>query len=337
MALSLNDIIAQFSTATSDANKANQQRFQAALDALSAAQTGNTEAYNNAFSLLDSLGSTSRQNIASAATKAEGAGTQNTISSGLFNTTMLDSVLRDVAAKKQSSLTELEQAIAGQKSGLLTAQAGANTNIAGLISSLYGSAFDNAPDASLWAKLATQAQSTPTGKITTRSSSSNPLSDMTDTMNNTTAPSGTSPTSVMVTGTPSGKTWGNDSQVVDNTPATGGLRWEGNTLTNEPMDVSQPEQTTDEYGGGAINEALGSDWLTSSEGTSPFEDLLSPANPSGMLPENRNDASSLYDYIKNNPNSGIPEIGESYMYKSIWRTMGQDPAIDMVAWSAFMK
>jgi hypothetical protein len=204
---------------------------------------------------------------------------------------MLDSILRDVAAKKESSLTELEQAIAGQKSDLLTAQASANTNIAGLISGLYGSAFDNAPDASMWAQLATQAQAAPKATVSSRGMSSS-LSSMTDTMSKTTPSTGVSAPreAVMVTGTPSGKTWGSESMNVpqSTSPAQGGVRWEDNVLTNEPM-KSEPEQpAASEYGGGAINKALGSDWLTSSEGTTPLENLLKPANPSEMLPENRN-------------------------------------------------
>jgi hypothetical protein len=338
MALTLNDIINQFSTATTSANDANQQRFQAALDALTATQTGNTEAYNQASSLLDQLGVTSMRNINESAIKAQGSGTQNTISSGLYNTTMLDSMLRDIAAKKEAATTELGQAISGQKAQLLASQASANTGIAGLISNLYGSAYDNAPDAALWAKLATESQSAPKATVTSRGSSSSSLSSMTDSMDRATPSAGVSTPkeAVMVTGTPSGKTWGNDTMTAPNTQSSGGggVHWEGNALVSDGMSVPQPPSDTNE---GSLNKLLGSDWLNSDTAKQPMEDLLKPADPSAMLPENRIDASSLYDYLKNNPNSGIPKIGESYMYKSIWRTMGQDPAIDMAAWSAFMK
>jgi hypothetical protein len=313
MATTLNDIIAQFSTATSDANKANQARFQAALDALGAAQTGNTDAYNQAFGLLDSLGSTSRQNISDLATKAQGAGTQNTISGGLFNTTMLDSILRDVAAKKESSLTELEQAIAGQKSGLLTAQAGADTNIAGLISSLYGSAFDNAPDASMWAQLATQSQSSPTGRtMTTRS---NPLSDMTDTMSNTTSSSGVSDPreAVMVTGTPSGRTWGNDPQTVDNTPATP-VNWDtaltpedtGEDATDGGMSFDQWASTTS-GDTGAIGQ-MADDMLGQlGLGDMSASDLLGIETPTEPMAGEDPDTA---EYIKQHPNATAKEIAD---------------------------
>jgi hypothetical protein len=133
---------------------------------------------------------------------------------------------------------------------------------------------------------------------------------MTDTMSKTTPSTGVSAPreAVMVTGTPSGKTWGSESMNVpqSTSPAQGGVRWEDNVLTNEPM-KSEPEQpAASEYGGGAINKALGSDWLTSSEGTTPLENLLKPANPSEMLPEPSASPSSTPQDL-----TSVPKPGEN--------------------------
>jgi hypothetical protein len=124
----------------------------------------------------------------------------------------------------------------------LTQGANANTQAAASISDLYKSAYDNAPDAGLWAKLATEASSTPKGKVT--NSSSRGLSDMTDTMSNTTPSSGvtTPASSVMVTGTPTGSTWGSTpTPVADTSPATP-VNWD-TALT--PEDTGSSDTTAD--------------------------------------------------------------------------------------------
>jgi len=241
--MTFDEIMAQFSTATNAANAANKERFDASLDLLTNSQLASSDAYKQAYDLLGNLGSTSRIKISDAATKAEGSATQNATSGGLYNTTMLDSMLRDVAAGKQSSLTDLEAAIAAQKAELLTQGASANTQAAASISDLYKSAYDNAPDAAIWANLATQASATPTGRVT--NSSSRGLSDVTDTMSNTTPSGGvtTPSSSVMVTGTPTGSTWGSSpTPVADTSPATP-VNWD-TALTQEDTG----DDTTDTSG-----------------------------------------------------------------------------------------
>jgi hypothetical protein len=242
--MTFDEIMEQFASSTSSANAANKARFNEALELLTGTQASSEDAYRQAYDLLGNLGATSRMKIGDAATKAEGQGTQSAVSGGLYNTTMLDSVLRDIASGKESALTDLESAVAAQKSSLLTQGADVNTQIASSISDLYKSAYDNAPNAQMWAELATQASSAPSGKYSSGGGSRG-LNDVTDTMNQSSSSGGVGTVYPHFEGSgePTGSTWGSEpttpSQVSPNA-----LRWEGNTLTNMPQSTSELQDTS---------------------------------------------------------------------------------------------
>jgi hypothetical protein len=177
---------------------------------------------------------------------------------------------------------------------------------------------------------------------------------MTDTMSKTTPSTGVSAPSeaVMVTGTPSGKVWGNDPQTVDNTPATP-VNWDtalthedtGEDATDEGMSFDQWATTTS--GDTGVTGQMADDMLgqlglgdaTAGEllGTElPTSDTQDPDTALYMSQHPNATAKEVADWVASVKAQKNPmKQGQQYMYKSRWQAWGQNPAIDQAAYPQY--
>jgi hypothetical protein len=159
--MTFDEIMSSYDAAVAAANKANEARYNKAVAALASAQTRSSELYGQADQLLTGLGTTRNDQINTDTTQAKAATQQSASNRGLGNSTVVDSLLRGLSSDQTKAQTQVSEAVDTQRSGLKTQEAGANTNLAALMANLYGSKYDNAPNAALYSQLAQKASSSP--------------------------------------------------------------------------------------------------------------------------------------------------------------------------------
>lgn len=134
-------------TSTNQANAANNQRYGQGLGVL-------TGGYQQAMQNAQQFGNTSRQNLNTQLQNNLGQVAQNSVSRGLGNTTIQDSMKAQAQRTYDQSMTGVNEAVAQQQAGLLTGGAGA-------VSNWIGQRNDQAPDLGQYTGLIQQALSAP--------------------------------------------------------------------------------------------------------------------------------------------------------------------------------
>lgn len=153
------DINALLNNMTSNndaANAAGLQRYQGLLSSVQ--DTGNQIGglYGQAYNLAGNLGTSGQRQINDARVQNAAATDQNLTSRGLGQTTIRQSAMRGVNDSAQNATQNLNEQVAGMKSGILQNQAGAVANQGNLMANSILSRQDQTIDPSIYASLIQQ-------------------------------------------------------------------------------------------------------------------------------------------------------------------------------------
>jgi hypothetical protein len=152
---SIQQAIGQARMDQNKANKANEQRYQEGLSTLHGG-------YDNAMNLLQGAGTAAHTRIGQQEQAGIGNALQTSVSRGLTNTTIQDSLQRGVHRDAEQARQSVDEAVAGQKAGVEQNKA---NSIAGFIERRN----DNGPDLSLLSTLMRGAAGDTSGAMRTGS------------------------------------------------------------------------------------------------------------------------------------------------------------------------
>lgn len=110
----LQDLIAQFGQAQTDANNAGQAQYKNLLNSVAATQSSILGKHG----YLTNAGNQARADTQTATANSMGQAQQGLINSGLNNSTIRSSTLAGIQNKGQQSLNNIDEAVAGQKAGM---------------------------------------------------------------------------------------------------------------------------------------------------------------------------------------------------------------------------
>jgi hypothetical protein len=155
--INITDIIGQLQAGQNSANAANQQRYQQGMGVLGRSAGQARGYYDEALRQSKRIGRKSREDVNKGAQRLGAKQTQNLISSGLGNTTIMGSMMRGVEAERQSGLLAAREASAGRQMGLAMDRGGLEYDIGGRKADYIASRYDNAPDPAAYTGLMQQA------------------------------------------------------------------------------------------------------------------------------------------------------------------------------------
>lgn len=148
-----NAILNRLMESENQANQAAEQRYQQLLQGAARTQRQVMGTYAQANNLLGTQGNAAKSAAQAAGVQQQGAAAQSLMSRGLGNTTVVDSTRRGINADTQRQIAAIDEAVAGQKAGLLTQQAGAQMNLGQFQADSLLSRRDERPDMNVYLNL----------------------------------------------------------------------------------------------------------------------------------------------------------------------------------------
>jgi hypothetical protein len=156
----LNAILQQLQQSQQEANTANVQRYNDLLQSisdLSGQVIGAGGTYSQAMDQMNQVGQAAKTRIGQAVQQQSAANQQSLISKGLGNTTIGVNLEQQAQQQGEQSLQSSEEALAGQKAGILQNQAGAQLQLGGMQQQGIQSLNQQAPNMALYTEMIKQA------------------------------------------------------------------------------------------------------------------------------------------------------------------------------------
>lgn len=153
MPINFSDIIKQIEAAQTEANRANQERYQQILSTLGGLEQQVSGRYTAAAGELSKLGQAGRTRIGTQATKAVAATEQDLITRGLGTSTIRMTAQRGIMSDAERARQELGEGLAAQRAGLLERRAGTEMQLGAMRAGVMERRADIGPDLSMFASL----------------------------------------------------------------------------------------------------------------------------------------------------------------------------------------
>jgi|GEM_PF-3593628 len=160
----VNNLIGQFMDAYNKSNQDSLAQYKNLLASVNRTKADVGGLFRKAFGQLKGYGKSAMQDIADQQVTQTGQAMQDAISRGLSNTSLAMNALRGASLDADKKRLLLRDQIAGQKSNLLTQQAGMNFNLGNLMADSILSRQNQGPDMGLYMQLIQQLAASQAGQ-----------------------------------------------------------------------------------------------------------------------------------------------------------------------------